>query len=407
MNKVIKNETEYAEVLTEVERLVERDPALGTPDADRLELLAVLIENYEAKRFPRRAMDPIDAIRFRMEQQGLSQRELIPFIGSRSRVSEVLSRTRPLTLSMIRALHRNLNIPAESLLGEHSTEVLDATDVEWDKFPVSEIVARGWVEGVDKSDRYEAEDVMRRFCKPIGMKFAIPALYKRTKVRAGRSVDRHALGAWTLRIAIRANSKPLSGRYKRGVVTDRFMRELAQLSWSTRGPLLAEEFLGRHGIALIVEPHLSRTRLDGAAILITGDRPVIGLTIRYDRIDNFWHSLMHELAHVGLHLKIPGQGFYDDLDTADEDAAEKEADELARDALVPRDAWERSPARNLPSPEAAVHLAEQLRIHPAIVAGRMRYESKNYRILPNLLGGGEVQKLFVDVVWPQRGGQHV
>lgn len=400
MNKVIKNEPEYAEALAEVERLVERDPAPGTTAGDRLELLTLLVENYESKRFPRRAADPIGAIRFRMEQQGLSQRDLVPLIGSRSRVSEVLSGRRPLTLSMIRALHRNLQIPADSLLGEHSADVLEGTDIEWNRFPVKEIVARGWVEGVARSDRYEPEDVMRRFVKPVGMKLAIPALYKRTKVRAGRSVDRHALAAWTIRIAIRAKDKRLPIPYRPGLVTDKFMREVAQLSWSAKGPLLADEFLTRHGIALIIEPHLSRTRLDGAAVLISVDRPVIGLTVRYDRLDNFWHSLMHELAHLALHLKTPGDGFYDDLDTEGEDLAEKQADELAREVLVPRDMWQLSPARTLPSPEAAAHLADQLRVHPAIVAGRMQYESKNYRILRALLGSGEVQKLFDDVIWP-------
>jgi HTH-type transcriptional regulator/antitoxin HigA len=399
MNKIIKNETEYGETLREIERLVERDPALGTPEADRLELLTLLVENYESKRAPRRPVDAVEAIRFRMEQQGLSQRDLVPFMGSRSRVSEVLAGKRPLTLSMIRALHRSLNIPAESLLGDQAAEALQADDVEWEKFPVKEIVSRGWVEGLQRGGRYDPEDVMRRFCAPLGIK-AVPALYKRTRVRAGRSVDRYALAAWTLRIAIRAKTTRVLTQYKAGVVTDKFMREVVQLSWSTRGPLLAEEFLARHGIPLIIEPHLLRTRLDGAAILIAADQPVIGLTIRYNRIDNFWHSLMHELAHVALHLKTPGQGFYDDLDTSDDDAAEREADDLAREVMIPRDVWQRSPARNLPSPEAATYLAEQLRIHPAIVAGHMRHEFNNYRILGHLLGSGEVQKLFQDVEWP-------
>jgi HTH-type transcriptional regulator / antitoxin HigA len=400
MNKVIKNEREYTEALAEAERLVERDPSPGTSEGDRLELLTVLLENYETKRFPHRDIDPIEAIRFRMEQQGLSQRDLVPIIGSRSRVSEVLSRRRPLTLSMIRALHRRLNIPADSLLGEHPVDVLDDADIEWGKFPVKEIVTRGWVEGVVPSDRYEPEDIMRRFARPVGTRVALPALYKRTKVRTGRSVDRHALAAWTIRIAIRASNLRLTAPYMLGVVTNRFMREVAQLSWSAKGPLLAEEFLARHGISMIVEPHLSRTRLDAAAILIAMDRPVIGLTIRYDRLDNFWHSLMHELAHLALHLKKQGDGFYDDLDTEDEDGVEKEADELAREALIPRAMWKHSPARDLPSPEAAAHLADQLRIHPAIVAGRMQYESRNYRMLRTMLGSGEVRKLFSDVVWP-------
>ncbi len=403
MTRVIKNAAEYEEALAEVERLVGRDPAPGTPDADRLELLALLVQNYEARLAPPRSPDPVEAIRFRMEQQGLTQRGLIPFIGSRSKVSEVLSGKRPLTLSMIRALHRGLGIPAESLLQEHNTDVLDSSDIEWDRFPVREMVARGWVKGLSTVEPYEPEDVIRRFMRPLGgVQSAIPALYKKTKVRAGRTLDRYALAAWTLRIVIRATEKPLRSRSTLGTVTDAFMREVAQLSWSARGPLLAEEFLGRHGIALIIEPHLSRTRLDGAAILPEIGRPVIGLTIRHDRLDNFWYCLMHELAHVALHVKAAGEGFYDDLDTEDlEDHREHEADDMAREALVPSATWTESPARVLRSPEAAQHLAERLRIHPAIVAGRMRYEAKNYRILTQLVGSGEVRKLFSDMTWPQ------
>ena len=401
MTRVIKNAADYEETLGEVERLIERDSAPGTPDAERLELLTLLIHNYEARLVQVRPPNPVEAIRFRMEQQGLTQRDLVPFIGSRSKVSEVLSGKRPLTLSMIRALHRGLGIPAESLLQEQSTDALDPGDIDWNRFPVREIVGRGWVEGLSTVEPYEPEDIMRRFMGPLGPQFVFPALYKKTSIRAGRALDKHALAAWTLRIVIRARTKPAHTRYKTGTVTDAFMHEVAQLSWSARGPLLAQEFLERHGVAVIVEPHLSRTRLDGAAILPEVDRPVIGLTIRHDRLDNFWHCLMHELAHLALHLRSVGQGFYDDLDTDDlEDVREKEADNMAREALVPASAWNRSPARALRSSEAAQHLAEKLRIHPAIVAGRMRYEAKNYRILTQLIGGGEVRKIFSDITWP-------
>lgn len=401
MTRVIKDSAEYEEALAEVERLVGRDPASGTPDGDRLELLTLLIENYETRLTPRRLPDPVEAIRFRMEQQGLTQRDLVPFIGSRSKVSEVLSGKRPLTLSMIRALHRGLGIPAESLLQEQTAEALAPSDIEWDRFPVREMVARGWVKGLSEMEPYEAEDVMRRFMRPLDLQHPVIALYKKTRVRAGRALDTYGLMAWTWRIVIRAAEELGQVRYSPGSVTDAFMREVAQLSWSSRGPLLAEEFLERHGIALIVEPHLSRTRLDGAAILPEVNRPVIGLTIRHDRLDNFWYCLMHELAHVARHLKVVGEGFYDDLDAEDvEDQREREADDMAREALVPRLMWNESPARSLRSPEAAQHLADKLRVHRAIVAGRMRYEAKNYRILTQLVGSGEVRKLFSGMTWP-------
>ena len=88
----------------------------GTPEADEMEILVTLIEAYENKHFPISAEDPIEAIKFRMEQQGLTQKDLEPFIGSSGRVSEVLNHKRGLSLPMVKRLHEGLNIPYESLL---------------------------------------------------------------------------------------------------------------------------------------------------------------------------------------------------------------------------------------------------------------------------------------------------
>ena len=99
----------------EVERLW--GAASGTPEGDRLDVLATLIDAYEAKRWPMDLQSPISAIKFRLEQQGLTRRELEPFIGSRARVSEIMTGKRPLTLAMIRKLSAGLGIPAEVLIG--------------------------------------------------------------------------------------------------------------------------------------------------------------------------------------------------------------------------------------------------------------------------------------------------
>jgi HTH-type transcriptional regulator / antitoxin HigA len=123
MTKVIKTETEYEAALAEIENLMDLDPDPGTPEADQLELLALLVEDYESKRFEIAPPDAIEAIKFRMEQQGLIQRDLVPYIGSRSRVSEVLNGKRTLTLPMIRALHEGLGIPLESLIQQASAPV--------------------------------------------------------------------------------------------------------------------------------------------------------------------------------------------------------------------------------------------------------------------------------------------
>ena len=114
----IHTHVDYKAALKDVSALIDRDPAPGTPQGDRLDVLTTLIQAYEAKHFPIDAPDPIEAIKFRMEQQGLSVKDLEPIIGQSNRVYEVLNRKRPLTLAMIRRLHSSLGIPAEVLIAE-------------------------------------------------------------------------------------------------------------------------------------------------------------------------------------------------------------------------------------------------------------------------------------------------
>ncbi|WFC43508.1 transcriptional regulator [Pseudoxanthomonas sp. SE1] len=113
----IRTDKDYKAALRELSAYFDNEPLPGTEEGDRFEILATLVESYEAKHFPIEAPDPIEAIRFRMEQGGLTVKDLVPSIGQPNRVYEVLSRKRGLTLEMIRNLHRNLGIPAESLIG--------------------------------------------------------------------------------------------------------------------------------------------------------------------------------------------------------------------------------------------------------------------------------------------------
>lgn len=401
MNKVIKTDADYEAALARIDELLDVDPPEGAAEADELDLLVLLVQNYEESQAPVWQPDPVDAIVFRMEQAGLSQRDLIPFIGTRSRVSEVLSRKRPLTLPMLRALHKGLGIPASVLLQDHEPEDLAAPEIDWSRFPVKEITKRGWVETSVRNVRAHAEEIMRTFFEPLGGPRYAVALYRRTQhTRSAREMDNFALAAWTARIAMKSRENPPTVDYEPGVVTREFMSELVRLSWSDRGPLLAIEFLRKHGVDVIVEPHLPRTHLDGAAILVETDRPVIGLTLRHDRIDNFWFCLMHELAHIALHLDKNRRDFFDDLDVEPtDDPLETEADTYAGEILIPADAWASSAASKLRSAAAAESLAKKLRIHPAIVAGRIRHEFGSYRVLNQLVGHKEVRKLFTDVSW--------
>jgi len=114
----IRTEADCNVALKEISALLDTDPEPGTPEGDRLDILATLVKAYEAKHVPIAAPDPVEAIKFRMEQGGLSVKDLEPLIGKSNRVYEVLNRKRQLTLAMIRRLHRRLGIPAQVLIAE-------------------------------------------------------------------------------------------------------------------------------------------------------------------------------------------------------------------------------------------------------------------------------------------------
>jgi HTH-type transcriptional regulator/antitoxin HigA len=112
--KPIRTKSDYRAALKQIDALM--SARAGTPEGERLDVLATLLEAYEAKNFPVDLPDPVEAIKFRMEQANLSPKDLVPMIGQLNRVYEVLNRKRPLTLKMIWRLHRELGIPAESLI---------------------------------------------------------------------------------------------------------------------------------------------------------------------------------------------------------------------------------------------------------------------------------------------------
>lgn len=114
--KPIRDDADLSLAFRRLEAIFQAEP--GSPEADEMDVLVTLIEAYENKHYPIGPADPIEAIKFRMEQQGLTPRDLEPYIGSSGRVSEVLNRKRPLSLRMIKRLHEGLRIPYESLLAE-------------------------------------------------------------------------------------------------------------------------------------------------------------------------------------------------------------------------------------------------------------------------------------------------
>lgn len=400
--KPIRSERDHAAALARIELLMDAEP--GTPEAEELELLADLVEHYESKHFAFPKPTPLEAIRFRMEQAELSPRDLIPVFGSRAKVSEVLSGKRPLTIATARALHEHFGIPADVLLQAPQPDEEPAARLEYKRYPLKTMARRGWVRDMPRLEEHARELIDGLIDRTGCDRVAATALYRKNDhARANARTDPFALEAWCWQVLAKANANPPRAAWQEGTVTPQFLREVAQLSWSAEGPRLAREFLEQHGIALVILAHLPRTYLDGAALRLADGRPVVALTLRYDRIDHFWFSLLHELAHVGRHLGSEEcQGFVDDLslrgNAADrDDPRESEADEWAEEALIPQEVWATSLVREDPAAAAVEGLARSLRIHPAIIAGRVRYEQRNYKLLSHYVGVGEVRKHFPEM----------
>jgi HTH-type transcriptional regulator/antitoxin HigA len=126
--KIIKSEKEYETAMTRLSNLMDTNPAAGSEDEAELELLTLVIENYESGVVTEAKPTPIEAILFRIEQQGLSRKDLIPYIGSLPKVSEVLNGKRQLSLAMIRRLHHGLGIPADVLIGAEGEEAIAVSE---------------------------------------------------------------------------------------------------------------------------------------------------------------------------------------------------------------------------------------------------------------------------------------
>src|SRR3989339_15248 len=406
MNKIkfIKTAEDYTEALKLVETLMISDPDVNSDEGEQLALLSALIQDYESRSFPETLPNPIDAIKFRMDQANLKPVDLIPYIGSRSRVSEILSGKRQLTLEMMRALEIGLGIPAKVLIKKPDMSENTGVNSEyqiWDNRLVSEMESRGYF-GSKSLKKHSKLELLKDFFSSISAQPQMAVMLRKSNYRSSPLTDKRALIAWSNRVIQKANNIKVAKKYNDGSIDLNFMQEFVKFSSQENGVILAQKHLKDIGIILVIEPHFSKTYLDGAAILANKENPIIGLTLRYDRLDNFWFTLMHELAHISLHHDKHIDFFYDEIENVkgvEIDQKEKEADVLAREALVPLSKWDASPAKLIPSPMAAQSLADELGIHVCIVAGVMRYEHKNYYYLNKMVNDYKVQKYFKDVTW--------
>jgi len=395
--KPIRNENDYNASLEYLNQIF--DAKEGSQEWDDKELLSILIESYEEDNFKIDKPDPVDAIKFRMEQENLTQKDLVPIIGSRSRVSEVLSGKRTLTLKMIRALNKHLGIPAEILLQEKKqADLSEFEGVDFEKFPLNEMKKYGVLNGFDSNNiKDKAEKAIRFLIDRTGGTDCLPeGLFRKShSPRINANVDHYALNGWCLSVLSKVKDQKIDVHYNSKKIKIRpFINNLVSLSVLNNGPLVAKEYLAKHGIILTILPHFKNTYLDGASFIINDGTPVVALTLRHDRIDNFWFTLLHEIAHIKMHLSTGGC-IIDDMslrNSKHDPDSEKEADLFAEKALLP--AQFDLHLKNIISKEDVIEYAYNNNIHPAIVAGRIQHYKNNYRLFSNLVGRGEVRRCF-------------
>ena len=345
--------------------------------------------------------------------QGLSQRELAQSLGlkeqqiQRYESEEYSSASLQRLAQVAEALHLNVSEVAEFKPQPAPRSAREPAEIRWESFPVREMYRRGWLREIGFDGSMAAAMADRVNLARAYVQKAMPRrqpAFLRHRARLGADMDQYALWAWQCRILVLANAVRLDGGYSRDRIDSAWLRDLAQQSRYDDGPLRARRLLSEVGIPLIIEPRLPQTYLDGAAFLLPNGAPVIGMTLRYDRIDNFWFVLFHELIHVAKHLrKGKIEDIFDDLDDLDVevDEQEREADVLAGAALIPEEDWEVALARYVRTEESVRSFAEEQGIHPAIIAGRIRREADNYVILNDLVGSGQVRKHFPEVPFAQ------
>lgn len=382
--KPIRNAADLNQAKISLAKLV-RDNASGRYDDD-IEVLSTLIEKFEDTHSHVDAPTPIAAIKFRMEELGFAPRGLEPFIGSRARVSEILSGKRQLSIDMIRSLHEGLRIPYESLISERSQDA----DVERiSGSALDKLNTLGFNLGRDELSSF--------IPSPLNKNGPVALLRKTRTQRASSKTDQSALMLWQAAIMRRCQVEKIDAAFDWLKFKTLDFRHLAKMSTRPDGSLRAIHSLEKHGVCVVVLPSLPGTFLDGAAMLSSSGNPVIGLTLRFDRVDSFWFTLLHEVAHIALHYEFLTRnetGFIDDMEIQSDDVQEREADEFAQEALIPRQFLNQVDWSAGSSQDDLITVATRARVHLAIVAGRWQRDHQNYKRFSRLIERGTLRPML-------------
>jgi len=281
------------------------------------------------------------------------------------------------------------------------TEVLAVLENTTETDAVREMIRRKWFAPLaDKPRNIGIGSALAEFIFSQGThkpSVSLVPLFRR-QMRQKGLVELVATLAWLRHVSEKSIEMKVPKFNKNNLSDTSSIVHLVRLSTDQQGPRKAINYLRKLGVRVIVESSLPTMRTDGTSFMLPGKGPVIGLTLRNDRLDNFWFTLLHEVAHLVLHLTTDSnEVFVDTIENEDQYSPEieTEADAFAKDSFIPRDAWNRN-AYRLRTIDSILALSSGLKIHPSIVAGRLRYERKDFTEFSQLVGIGKVRNLLLN-----------
>ncbi|MPX89698.1 ImmA/IrrE family metallo-endopeptidase [Salinivibrio sp. VYel1] len=177
-------------------------------------------------------------------------------------------------------------------------------------------------------------------------------------------------------------------------ITKDEIRKLISLSQDTKNLSALEETLARKGIIFVIEQALPRLKTDGSVFINENGHAVIALSLRYNRLDNFWFTLVHELAHLYLHREQLTTPIIEDFDASATSLIEKQADKLAKELMIPRHVWRNCPCKYEQGDRVLKAFAAEIGVHPTIVAGRIRRELNQYNLYSGVINEFDVREYF-------------
>lgn len=392
----IKTATDHAWAMEQIDALMLKDE-LSEEEVRHLEVLSILVEKYESEYFPVELPTPVEAIEFRIDQLEINRSQLAAMIEfPKSRVSEVLNGKRSPSLDMMRALHEKLGIPADVLLGKVESKLPEiCPKIDWKSFPISEMFSLGWL-GQVKPKADEIEDCMRKLM--MAARVSVPQFAGvRFRGAESREPNSYSVNAWLMKAMGDAIACESKHDFNAANVGHSFRREIAKLSLYSDGPNRAFRQLNEVGITAVYVPALKKTYIDGACFSLPSGKPAIAISLRHDRLDNFWFTLLHECVHVEKHLGDEGI-ILDETEGptgvfGNDPGIEGEANALARSALVPDDIREELSrvAGNISKAKVQSY-AKKADVHEAVIAGQVRMMTGRYTHFSGLVGHGEVAK---------------